>query len=72
GILRWLRRLPGVRGIRTSATDVQPTEPAALTVEQLRQVRDVVNERACHIGLGPDKAQLLADAIAGHLAVVPR
>lgn len=44
-------------------------QPAALTPDQLGLVRTVALERARGVGLTDDKAGLLADAIAGGVAV---
>lgn len=44
-------------------------KPIRLTSEQAARVRDVAYDRAVDLGLPPDKARLLADAVAGGLAV---
>ena len=46
-----------------------PAKAAPLSQAQARFVRDVALQRAKDIGLAPDKAGLLADAITGGLLV---
>ena len=45
--------------------------PVALTPDQLALVRKVAAERARLVGLKQDRADLLADAIAGGISVTP-
>lgn len=51
------------------SADSSDRPPAALTADQLGLVRTVALERARGVGLTDDKAGLLADAIAGGVAV---
>jgi hypothetical protein len=69
---RLVRRLLGWGDAGPSPALEQPdAHPAALTGDQLALVRSVALERGTVIGLPPDQANLLADAIAGGIAVTP-
>jgi hypothetical protein len=45
--------------------------PAGLTASQITRVRELVVKRATELKVAPAKAELLADAVAGKLAVAP-
>lgn len=65
----FVRRLIGRRD--EGSPPPEPEQPAPLTHEQLTLVRNVALERGRVIGLPPDQAALLADAIAGGISVTP-
>jgi hypothetical protein len=44
-------------------------EPAALTKEQLEHIRKLARKQAIKFGIGPDKADRMADALIGSLAL---
>jgi hypothetical protein len=46
-------------------------KPAALTVEQLAQVRKIAFNKARQLKLSEDRAKILADAVVGSLATAP-
>ena len=67
--VRWVlgRAHPPMVATVVAATGVQ----AGLTAAQITRVRELVMKRAAELKVAPAKAELLADAVAGKLAVAP-
>jgi hypothetical protein len=71
GFIRRLLRRPRANAPVPIQAQTPVGHPTSLTCEQLGLVRNVAFERGRSVGLTGDQAALLADAIAGGLAVRP-
>jgi hypothetical protein len=69
--VRWVMGRARPPAVASALAATAAGVPAGLTTAQIARVREMVIKRAAELKVAPAKAELLADAVAGKLAVAP-